>query len=496
MTELMEARSVVRDSITDHEINIFISHKEEDKHLAYSLQSILESKSERIRCYITGDDYTKDYRQRILSNLKKSHLLVLLFTSPNKNWDWPLYEAGLYSNLDPKQPNKPVVVIYSSDSPPDPLANIHGVHAAPLDIENFLSQLFTTQKILNVESVLLKKSKQGSLKKDAERFYKQFNSVCFTRSDTSAKLILRSPAMIQIKPEKERRDSPKSTESKDEVVLKSNCTGIPEHFVVEKNETSTIALSYFKLVSPQTWGSIKKNLETDENNEAKDTEWLAELDHLYCLAGSGGILEPTKSTFRSPESAKIYRFMILFVEKSKNRVERICIAMVPELAPEKFGTTLFNLIRFGTRFKCEILDEYNPKIENLGENDDHKPVFKALLGAIDLIEKEAEATGLMDIPKVLEVFSTKKEKQEIQDTYSKWGKLREKLDTAVKDQNSIVATKNALAEIEKLHFKFMEIAIDAYYKENRKQIQTSKMKLFLAFSVLVVIGTVLVIRFY
>ena len=41
-----------------------------------------------------------EWRREIRSVLGKSHALVLLFTAPSKNWDWCLYETGLYTRFD------------------------------------------------------------------------------------------------------------------------------------------------------------------------------------------------------------------------------------------------------------------------------------------------------------------------------------------------------------------------------------------------------------
>ena len=82
---------------------VFISHKHEDHALAIAVKEALEGlQPGRVDCFVSGVDITAgmDWRREIRSALGQSHLLVLLFTAPSKNWDWCLYEAGLYTRFD------------------------------------------------------------------------------------------------------------------------------------------------------------------------------------------------------------------------------------------------------------------------------------------------------------------------------------------------------------------------------------------------------------
>src|ERR1700694_683687 len=89
---------------TDDVFKVFISHKHEDHALAVEVKKALEglARPKLIDCFVSGTDITAgmDWRREIRSVLARSHLLVLLFTAPSKNWDWCLYETGLYTRLE------------------------------------------------------------------------------------------------------------------------------------------------------------------------------------------------------------------------------------------------------------------------------------------------------------------------------------------------------------------------------------------------------------
>src|SRR5262249_525131 len=90
-------------SIADDVFTVFISHKHADHALAVEVKKAMEGLSPgAIECFVSGIDITAgmDWRREIRGVLARSHLLVLLFTTPSNNWDWCLYETGLYTRFD------------------------------------------------------------------------------------------------------------------------------------------------------------------------------------------------------------------------------------------------------------------------------------------------------------------------------------------------------------------------------------------------------------
>ena len=122
-------------AIGDDAFRVFISHKQEDHALAVEVKRAMEDLApELIDCFVSGVDIAagSDWRREIRSVLAESHLLVLLFTAPTKNWDWCLYETGLYTRFDLADPRSVVCLSAAGQASPSPLADLQGV---PVDVD-------------------------------------------------------------------------------------------------------------------------------------------------------------------------------------------------------------------------------------------------------------------------------------------------------------------------------------------------------------------------
>ncbi len=122
---------------------VFVSHKHDDHTLAETVKTTIEGLSGRIECFVSGSDLSAgtDWNTEIRSQLAKSHLLILLFTEPSRNWDWCLYEAGLFTSLGVAEDHSVVCLYRPQNALPSPLQNLQGVPVEPVLLQQFLSQL-------------------------------------------------------------------------------------------------------------------------------------------------------------------------------------------------------------------------------------------------------------------------------------------------------------------------------------------------------------------
>jgi hypothetical protein len=275
---------------TDDVFTVFISHKHEDHALAVEVKKALEglSRPKLIDCFVSGIDITAgmDWRREIRSVLAKSHVLVLLFTAPSKNWDWCLYETGLYTRFDKADKNQVTSVVCLFDpgqSSPSPIADLQGEPAETDKIRDFLNLLCRqTWKVSD-------DWRQGPLAPDIEP----------TQVTEAARAIERAF----------RLSGATSTHFPcHRVVLSLSesdkiVSGIPEGARVMEgpNGTSDYTLSLFNLgggTGKRTWGDLVQAV------QGTNAQWREELDSNFLLALKEELFPPIKGRMRSGDKSR------------------------------------------------------------------------------------------------------------------------------------------------------------------------------------------------
>ncbi len=84
------------------------------------------------------------WRDTIRKELSQANIFFLVLTNPAEDdFDWPLYEAGLFESLE-EEDRRRIICIYadSRECPPDQLGDIQGVKATEPAILDLLTRLF------------------------------------------------------------------------------------------------------------------------------------------------------------------------------------------------------------------------------------------------------------------------------------------------------------------------------------------------------------------
>jgi TIR domain-containing protein len=269
----------------DDVFTVFISHKQDDHALAVEVKKVLEglARPKLIDCFVSGVDITAgmDWRREIRGRLAGSHLLMLLFTAPSRNWDWCLYETGLYTRFDKLEKNEvsAVVCLYSpGQASPSPLADLQGVPADTDKLRTFLDMLcHQTWKISD-------DWRQGALAPDIDP----------KKVDDAARAIERAFRLS---------GSTATHFPCHRVVLSFSesdniANGIPESARVMQgpSDTSDYTLSLFNLGSGtgrRTWGDLLQAV------QGTNAEWRKELDRQFLLALREELFLPIKGRMRS-----------------------------------------------------------------------------------------------------------------------------------------------------------------------------------------------------
>ena len=79
---------------------IFFSNKARDEAITRKIVDLLRQHTHNVEYFMSEDiEKGKDWRNEIALHLKHSSLLVLIFTDPEEDWGWALYETGFFDAL-------------------------------------------------------------------------------------------------------------------------------------------------------------------------------------------------------------------------------------------------------------------------------------------------------------------------------------------------------------------------------------------------------------
>ena len=136
-------------SNSEQKSSIFISHRHEDKEIASVLRRTIRSwtAGHSFEIYQSSDPkYSLKIGECLSDELKKAleicRLFLLIYTIPDENWSYCMFESGLVSNL--KSTKTRVVVFQFGEKAPAPLDNIIRVKYNKLGIKTFTEQFHRT----------------------------------------------------------------------------------------------------------------------------------------------------------------------------------------------------------------------------------------------------------------------------------------------------------------------------------------------------------------
>lgn len=293
-------------------VELFISHKHEDKDIALKIREELELASPRLNCFVSEHiPYGSDWFETIRTNLDGADILLLIFTSSTNQWDWPLYEVGLATSLDEPDRCRIVCIYPPGAEPPDPIKAFQAVEATEEGLEKFLRQLFCTKDLVEVEPVLNERLKEGEgLQRLARELAECFTTVepwenCFTY-------------YLWIVVEDVANDEHVENEE------------VPASAFVDPEST---ALELFGLASKPPgrehwlWQDLLSKV-----GDSDDSRWVSELGERFKWASRGSILKSMTSTFESPSDESAYRPLLHKVSLRRDGAMRFEVIFVEQKA--------------------------------------------------------------------------------------------------------------------------------------------------------------------
>jgi hypothetical protein len=343
------------------EYRVFISHKQPDEASAIAIRDALAQFSGDLEFFISGDNIHagEDWHARLRTELRDSDLLLLLFTEPTRDWDWCLYEVGLFTRLD-SDVDEPVVCIYPPDGePPAPLVSLQGVPGTLDSAASFVRSFITTTDITRRERPLNPNITDDQITAAAELICSQFDAnvqpyyMCHrVLLDLSGEL--------------------------------GDAEHIPSDARILEASDGTMAL-FGRLAGTPTWGELV------ESHVQDGARWIDELDRVFGDACAGRVSSTTTHTFRAHDRAHIYRPELYRIDKKGRRPTAAVVMFTQEVAPARVGGALFNRLRIAERYKSEVFERAKSLDHDMSDDD-----VRALSDAVALIREESKTFNVFD----------------------------------------------------------------------------------------------------
>ena len=419
-------------------LNIFLSHKSEDAETARGLKACLTRLAERGKLnvflseeIVAGDDWFAWIRRR----LGDSNLLLLLFTDKTLSWDWCLYEAGLFENLQAdKDTNlRRVVCLSGVDEIPNPLKHLQAVEANKESVRKFLTDLYLGTELTGFATPL-------------SPLLENFPETLETQAEAIRQLMARKPVA--------QRYFNKFVSIH---ILNSRALApgvIPANTKVEANEITLQEL--FDRLVVSCWGELE-----EEARKNRDHRWIDQLaDAMYRFA-NGKVPSAIQATFRARKTEQIYRPILYRADSLADGSTVFKVLFHEDVSWQltdlpKPISILITSLAMATRFRYEMFEKHSGKLHAMNATA-RAQTCQAITQSLNNIEAEADSRGILEEEGLINVFATQADRDEVKTMYARWYEIRDTLCQALEEQDgeTVDHQLNALYAINR---RFLDLA--------------------------------------
>jgi len=407
-------RKDTSDSKSDGKIRIFISHKHEDGMTAKGLKEAIERfGAGRVKIFLSEDTTSgANWIKWIQKSLSDSNLFILVFTDATRNWDWPLYEAGLFTKLDDLE-SRPLICLHSENlPPPPPLRHLQSVPANVDQIKRFLKNLFIKANLKGISRPL-----NPSLADQPEELNRAATEIVALVSRHTVKIDFFSKYLfINI-------GYLGNGKIQDDAKVTSNAPTM-ELFGLKEGDW--------------LWSDIVAQAKKDE-----DQRWLNELQNSISDASKGKLFKSIQATLKSHRDSKRYRPMLYRVDTLADGSQIAKILFVEDVSwhiseiPKRLGLLSTALV-MSVRFRYEVLKKYEGNFLNNRDLRKKKHLKEELLQSLSNIETDASSRGLLNEKELINIFQTKEEKLKIREMYDDWYNIKNALFLRKKQKEPLI----------------------------------------------------------
>lgn len=429
-------------ALSKDKINVFFSYKKKDEDAANAIVYVLRSKSAGKLTITYQAEFTKEivgkrWRAKIRDSIRSANWFILLFPDPSDDWDWCLFETGLFE-ARLTSADRLICLHHPDIKIPDPIKDYHAVSATIPEVEKFIEMIFKKDNPICGMEALHKHMSQQEISLIAEDIVDAIRPLqrSLVRKTYEPWIGLKINTSLK------------------------NKDDLDQAFLIEANEE---ALNLFDFeLKPLTFGELRSGLPEDEN----DDRWREELFHVISKIANKRKFSPIQAVFKTndgqhfrPAACAVDRvgsikgpvavFHITFIED----VVSVDVSSTP-----KELSVLAYYLRSAYRFRWEILERF-------GTSPISEDNVERLYNTLERIRADARSRGISNIDTIASLFPTEKARR-IYDMYNAWYKVsnpkkKGELDIAIKNKE-VDKIQQILAEFIPMSQDFLEMTANRF----------------------------------
>jgi TIR domain len=380
--------------------SIFFSHKTNDSGVTNALKDLLDSNTENVEFHIAEQiEKGANWRKAIVELLNRANFLVLVFTDPNEDWGWCLYETGFFDALSQSESRRRIWCLHNaSTDPPDPIAGLQTIPAEKTKVEQWLKELFSSTE--QTKALFFK-----NIPELAEKICELF--------------------LIDQKPFYSQRSL---NIIADRTLLKSP-DDLPDNATI-KGDQPLMGELFGTFSTNIDWKSLKERFRRFPNSAEVNLNTLKEISRAIYSVCNHSIVHPAQGIFFVEQGPKRYR-PVLSRAKDITKDQIDCEIMLVEDVGgqlqnmDKPLAALLTAIRIAMRIRWEIVRPFSSNVQTLARLDSQKLRFD-LQTCFNNIFLEAEFRGNYSTGDLLDAFEGA-DKEKLLDIIDKWNETYPKI---------------------------------------------------------------------
>ncbi len=425
-------------------IRVFFSYKKKHENAARRIIKALGDNSNKrlkISSMLDFPHFTgQAWREKIRELIGSAQWFVLLFPDPQDDWEWCLYETGLFeANLT--SAHRLICLHHADVTLPGPIEDYYAVAATPKDVAGFLKMVYQDDNPVPGMGPINSKIKQEKIVKIAEEIVdavprpaKRPIKFCFG-------------PWIQLKIE----NAAKCESQAD----------LDNAIVVECKDEAMALFGLYK--RPRIWGQVRSKIKEQTKGECRWREQL--LDAVKAII-AGELPQPIQAVFKAP-CGKMYRptaCAINCLGDTSGPIEYIHVTFNEEIGSLDFSAMpeplpmLVTVLRFALRFRWEVLEQF-------GKGSMREDDVERLESTLDRMMADWQYRGVGDQAAIESLFS-QREAQRISKMYKGYRAIRNEqgtgeLDKAIRDKDVIAIPKILVGFFEQSQ-EFLEMTAERF----------------------------------